>query len=110
MIRILQIVNVMDRAGIETILMNYYRRVLSVMWRPSLAVSFRKVDGKTYVYDFGQNMAGVTRIRLSGERGTEVRIKHGERLYPDGRLDLLILMSIFVVIRRKTLFRQTSSF
>ena len=33
-------------------------------------------------------MAGVTRIRLSGERGTEVRIKHGERLHPDGRLDL----------------------
>lgn len=52
------------------------------------ARSFRKVDEKTYVYDFGQNMAGVTRIRLSGERGTEVRIKHGERLYPDGRLDL----------------------
>ncbi|WP_455588420.1 glycoside hydrolase family 78 protein [Bacteroides rodentium] len=52
------------------------------------AVSFRKVDGKTYVYDFGQNMAGVTRICLSGERGTEVRIKHGERLDPDGRLDL----------------------
>lgn len=52
------------------------------------AVSFRKVDEKTYIYDFGQNMAGITRIRLSGERGTEVRIKHGERLYPDGRLDL----------------------
>lgn len=51
------------------------------------AVSFRKVDDKTYLYDFGQNMAGVTRISLSGERGTEVRIKHGERLYPNGRLD-----------------------
>lgn len=52
------------------------------------ALSFRKLDQKTYLYDFGQNMAGVTRIRLSGQRGTEVRIRHGERLHPDGRLDL----------------------
>ena len=52
------------------------------------AVSFRKVDEKTYIYDFGQNMSGVTCIHVSGERGTEVRIKHGERLHPNGRLDL----------------------
>lgn len=52
------------------------------------AVSFRKIDEQTYVYDFGQNMAGVTHIRLSGERGTKVSIKHGERLHPNGRLDL----------------------
>lgn len=52
------------------------------------AVSFRKVDEKTYIYDFGQNMSGVTCIHVSGERGTEVRIKHGERLHPNDRLDL----------------------
>ena len=27
MIRILQIVNIMDRAGLETMLMNYYRKI-----------------------------------------------------------------------------------
>ena len=29
MIRILQVVNIMDRAGLETMLMNYYRNTVS---------------------------------------------------------------------------------
>lgn len=52
------------------------------------AKSFNKIDSKTYVYDFGQNMAGVTKIKLSGEKGTTVKIKHGERLYPTGKVDI----------------------
>ena len=52
------------------------------------AQKVEKVDDKTYLFDFGQNMAGVTRIRVSGEAGTVLRIKHGERLGKDGRLDL----------------------
>ena len=41
-----------------------------------------------YVFDMGQNMAGVTQIMLNGEDGTVVRIKHGERLYKSGHVDL----------------------
>lgn len=52
------------------------------------AKSFRKIDEKTYLFDFGQNMSGVTKINVSGEEGTEVRIKHGERLYDNGRIDM----------------------
>lgn len=52
------------------------------------AISLKKQDEKTYLFDFGQNMSGVTRIKVAGEAGTEVRIKHGERLSPDGRLTL----------------------
>ena len=52
------------------------------------AVSFRKIDDRTYLYDFGQNMAGVTRIKVSGKEGSQLRIKHGERLDKNGRLDL----------------------
>lgn len=52
------------------------------------AIAFRQIDARTYVYDFGQNMSGVTRIRISGAEGVEVRIKHGERLHDDGRLDM----------------------
>ncbi len=52
------------------------------------AVSINKIDEKTYVYDFGQNMSGVTRIKVSGEEGTELRIKHGERLHHNGRVDM----------------------
>ncbi len=52
------------------------------------AVSFSKIDERTYLYDFGQNMAGVIRIKVSGKEGTQLRIKHGERLDKNGRLDL----------------------
>ena len=52
------------------------------------AKSINKIDETTYVYDFGQNMAGVTKIKVSGEEGTELRIKHGERLYDNGRINL----------------------
>ena len=52
------------------------------------AKSLNKIDDKTYVFDFGQNMSGVTNIKLSGQAGTEVRIKHGERLFDNGRIDM----------------------
>lgn len=47
-----------------------------------------KLDEKTYLLDFGQNMAGVTQLKIKGERGTVVKLKHGERLLSDGRVDL----------------------
>ena len=40
------------------------------------------------VYHFPKNMAGVTRLKIRGQEGTVVRIKHGEMLYPDGRVNL----------------------
>lgn len=52
------------------------------------AKSINKIDEKTYVFDFGQNMSGVTKINVKGEAGTEVRIKHGERLFENGRLNM----------------------
>lgn len=52
------------------------------------AVSVNKIDDRTYVYDFGQNMSGVTKINVQGKEGTELRIKHGERLHDNGRLDM----------------------
>lgn len=62
------------------------RPIRNVLTLP--AVSFRKIDERTYLYDFGQNMAGVTQIKVSGKEGTQLRIKHGERLDKNGRLDL----------------------
>lgn len=52
------------------------------------AVDFKKINDSTYFYDFGQNMSGVTKIKIAGIEGTEVKIKHGERLDENGRLDL----------------------
>ena len=70
------------------------QQVVSQQVRPIRAVdtlqakNWRQLDDTTYVFDFGQNMSGVTCIKVGGEAGTVIRLKHGERLYDDGRVDL----------------------
>ncbi len=39
-----------------------------------------------YIFDLGQNFAGVVRLNVKGPAGTTVQLRHGEMLYPDGRL------------------------
>ncbi|MFJ3640062.1 alpha-L-rhamnosidase [Streptomyces sp. NPDC090108] len=39
-----------------------------------------------FVFDLGQNMVGVVRLRVRGEAGTRVRLRHAEVLNPDGTL------------------------
>ncbi len=45
-------------------------------------------NNKNYVFDFGRNIAGVTKMRVSGPAGTTIRLKHGERLYENGHVDM----------------------
>jgi alpha-L-rhamnosidase len=40
-----------------------------------------------YIFDFGQNFAGWAQLRVKGNRGTRVRLRSGELLYPDGTLN-----------------------
>lgn len=47
-----------------------------------------KLSDSSYVFDFGQNMAGVVKLEAKGPAGTVVRLKHGERLNKEGRVDL----------------------
>jgi alpha-L-rhamnosidase len=42
-------------------------------------------DG-TYIFDMGQNFAGIVRIKMKGKAGDSIRIRFGEKLHPDGRL------------------------
>ncbi|MFD9320113.1 alpha-L-rhamnosidase [Streptomyces sp. NPDC060053] len=39
-----------------------------------------------FVFDLGQNMVGSVRLRVSGEAGTTVRLRHAEVLNPDGTI------------------------
>jgi alpha-L-rhamnosidase len=39
-----------------------------------------------FIYDFGQNMAGVEKLSVTGPAGTEVQVRTGETLNPDGTL------------------------
>ena len=40
----------------------------------------------TYIYDLGQNMVGVAKMRLQGVAGQTVKIRYGEQLNKDGSL------------------------
>ncbi len=42
-------------------------------------------DG-VYIFNLGQNFAGFVRLKVKGPAGTQIRLRHGEMLYPDGRL------------------------
>jgi alpha-L-rhamnosidase len=39
-----------------------------------------------YIFNLGQNFAGVVRLKVKGPRGTQIRLRYGEMLHPDGRL------------------------
>lgn len=39
-----------------------------------------------YIFNLGQNFAGVIRLKVKGKAGTVIKLRYGEMLYPDGRL------------------------
>jgi alpha-L-rhamnosidase len=39
-----------------------------------------------WIFDFGQNMVGRVRMKVSGPRGATITLRHGEMLNPDGTL------------------------
>lgn len=43
------------------------------------------VCGK-YVYDMGQNFAGIVRLQVWGQKGQRIQVRHAERLNPDGTI------------------------
>ena len=51
------------------------------------AVSLKQHGLRTWIYDFGRNIAGVTRLTVTGKAGTEIRLKHAERLNERGLAD-----------------------
>lgn len=51
------------------------------------AKSVRKFSDRVYVFDLGRNIAGVSRIRVQGEKGTVIRLKHSEMLDSTGMAD-----------------------
>ncbi len=50
-------------------------------------VEATRVDGG-YLYDFGINTSGITRLKIKGERGQKITIRHGERLGSDGKFNI----------------------
>nr|WP_245553372.1 alpha-L-rhamnosidase [Echinicola vietnamensis] len=52
------------------------------------AATMDKINDSTFVFDVGRNIAGISEIKIKGEAGTVLRLKHGERLHEDGRVDM----------------------
>ena len=49
-------------------------------------VSVKKIRSGVFIYDLGQNITGWVRLRVKAPAGTRIRLRHGERLNPDGTL------------------------
>lgn len=70
------------------------QNIVSQAFKPIRAVeeipvkSLNKISDTVYVFDIGRNISGVSKISLSGPEGTEIRLKHAERLYDNGRPDM----------------------
>ena len=52
------------------------------------ARELKRLDANSWLFDFGQNMAGVTRLNIKGEEGTVIKLIHSERLHDSGHADL----------------------
>jgi alpha-L-rhamnosidase len=50
-------------------------------------VSVKEVSRGVFIFDMGQNFAGWVRLQVEGPRGSRVRMRFGELLYPDGTLN-----------------------
>lgn len=51
-------------------------------------VKMTKLSDTDYLFDFGQNMSGVSELIVTGKPGTEIRLKHAERIGEDGKVDM----------------------
>lgn len=49
-------------------------------------ISISRVGAETFIYDLGQNISGWVEMTVSGQAGTRVQLRHGERLNSDGTL------------------------
>jgi alpha-L-rhamnosidase len=51
-------------------------------------VAVRRLGSGSWIYDFGQNFSGWTKLEVEGPAGTEIRLRHAELLDDDGALNL----------------------
>ncbi len=50
-------------------------------------VALKTFSGKNIVFDVKQNLAGYCRIKVKGERGAKITLRHAETLKEDGHID-----------------------
>lgn len=50
-------------------------------------VSVKKLNDSCYVFDMGINFAGVPQLKVKGQKGTAITLRHAEMMGPDGHID-----------------------
>ncbi|MBO4988744.1 MAG: family 78 glycoside hydrolase catalytic domain [Clostridia bacterium] len=56
-------------------------------------ISVTKAPSGELVYDFGQNMAGIVKIKVNGKKGQVITVRHAEILTREGELNVAFLRS-----------------
>lgn len=49
--------------------------------------SVKQLRTNTFLYDLGENIAGVAKLKVKGNAGTKITLRYGERLTKSGELD-----------------------
>ncbi|MDR3229694.1 MAG: glycoside hydrolase family 78 protein [Puniceicoccales bacterium] len=62
--------------------------------------SVKKINPLTWLFTFDENIAGVSRLKISGPAGTVVELKHGEQLNKNGLIDNRLIAQFQKVGRR----------
>ncbi len=57
-----------------------------VVFEEVTPVSVSEPVSGAYVFDMGQNFAGVVRLKVQGQAGQQIQLRHAERLNPDGTI------------------------
>lgn len=70
--------------------------ILSAQMQPPIRVtkiirpvSVNEVKPGVFIFDMGQNFAGVAHFRVKGPAGTHVKVRYGEDKYADGSLNVM---------------------
>ncbi len=59
-------------------------------------VKITEPEKGVYIFDMGQNFAGVARLRVEGKAGTRVQMRYGELLHEDGSLNDLTTIACHI--------------
>ncbi len=79
--------NAMPRSAPAPVIVSQSMRPIRFVDTIAVA-SLKKFSDTCYVFNLGRNIAGVSRLTVKGKAGTVIRLRHAERLYPNGHTDL----------------------
>ena len=85
-----------NRAVCETIAIHPHISAqigLPVVRRERFDAVFLQEVGGRLIYDFGQNFAGIVRMKINGKEGQTITVRHAEILKADGDLNTAFLRS-----------------